>query len=450
MASSSLPLACVVLAAGKGTRMKSATPKILHAVGGVPMIRHVLSVCSELAPSKIVVVVGPDMKTVEDAVVPHPTALQREQKGTADAVKAAHAKLKDFIGDILVLFGDTPLITTETLEKIVAERAATKAAVIVAAFRTIEPGSYGRLDLDLHGNLDAIVEASEATPDQLQNTLCNGGIMLLAGEHVWPLLDKIEAKNSKKEFYLTDIVGLARQAKLSVSYVEVPHEDVLGVNTRAELAGADAILQNRLRERFMQEGVTLIAPETVYLSADTILGQDVTIGPHVVIGPGVIIADHVTIKPYCHLEQVTIEQAAQIGPFARIRPGSQIGMGAHIGNFVEIKNTEIGQGAKVNHLTYLGDAIVGAKANIGAGTITCNYDGFKKHRTEIGNAVFIGSNTALVAPVKIGDGAFVGAGSVITMDVPNDTLAIARNRQTNMEDWARRYREKQKYDEKNK
>lgn len=437
------PLACVVLAAGQGTRMRSDLPKVLHPVAGVPMIRHVLNACAELLPQQMIVVVAPGMEEVEKAIAPNRSALQPKPLGTGDAVKAARAALKDFKGDILVLFGDTPLVTASALRVLQAKRHETKAAIVVGGFAPQDPSPYGRLVLDKQGNLEKIIEAADATPEQRSLALCNGGIMLFDAAKLWPLLDGLRADNAKKEFYLTDCVALAREAGEKCAVVELPADEVLGINTRVELAEAEKLMQKRLRQKAMLDGATLADPDTVYLSADTKIGRDVTIGQNVVIGPGVEIGNKVDLRAFCHIEETRIEDGAIIGPFARLRPGTVVRPEAHIGNFVELKNTEVGRGAKINHLSYIGDAFVGATANVGAGTITCNFDGFRKHHTHIGAGTFIGSNTSLVAPVKVGDGAYVGAGSVITMEVPADTLAVARGRQANIDDWPRRFREGQ-------
>ena len=434
-------LACIILAAGQGTRMRSALPKVLHPVAGGAMIRHVLGACETLAPEKIVVVVGPDMAPVREAVAPCLCAVQPEPRGTGDAVKAARKALEGFSGDVIVLFGDTPLVTPATLQALRDKRVETRAAIVVAGFQPEDAAAYGRLIVDAAGNLSAIVELLDATPEQREVKLCNGGIMLFDAEKLWPLLDKLRDDNAKREFYLTACVKLAREQGLICAVAPMPAEDVFGVNSRVDLAEAERLMQNRLRRQAMLNGATLIDPATVTLAADTKIGRDVVIGPSVVIGKGVEIADNVEIRAFCHLEHVKIEKGAIIGPFARLRPGSVVGADAHIGNFVELKNAQIGAGAKINHLSYIGDATVGAKANIGAGTITCNYDGVQKSRTEIGAGAFIGSNTALVAPVKVGAGAYTGAGSVITQDVPDGALAVARGKQLCFEGWAKRCRE---------
>jgi bifunctional UDP-N-acetylglucosamine pyrophosphorylase / glucosamine-1-phosphate N-acetyltransferase len=434
------PLACVILAAGQGTRMRSDQPKVLHKIAGLPMIRHVLNACIKLSPEKIITVVAPGMEDVAHAVTPYKCVIQQKPLGTGDAVKAARTVLEDFKGDIIVLFGDAPLVTAESLRQLQQHRRQTRAAIIVAGFTPEDPTPYGRLIFDNKGQLTGIIEAAEATPEQLKVALCNGGIMLFDSGILWPLLDKLKNDNAKNEFYLTDCIALAQKSKEVCMVAEMPTADVRGINTRVELAETEKLMQQRLRRQAMLNGTTLIDPESIYLSTDTKFGRDVVIDPSVVIGSGVEIGDNVHIRSFCHIEEVRIEAGAVIGPFARLRPGSVIGPGAHIGNFVEIKNAEIGQGAKINHLSYIGDAFVGSEANIGAGTITCNYDGFRKNHSHIGAGAFIGSNTSLVAPVKIGDGAYVGAGSVITMEVPSNTLAVARGRQANIDDWVTRFR----------
>ncbi len=437
------PLVCVILAAGMGTRMRSDLPKVMHPIAGLPMIKHVVNACTALPAEKIVAVIGKNMDLIEHSIAPHACVIQPQPLGTGDAVKAARNELKNFSGDVIVLFGDGPLVTADSLRAMQDKRSETNAAIVVAGYTPDDPGSNGRLILDAKGQLTEIVETAEATPEQRKIRLCNGGIMLFAAEKLWPLLDQLKDNNSKKEFYLTDCIALARKAGDICAVAEMPVDEVYTVNSRAEQAQAEKLMQQRLRRRAMMDGVTLTDPETVFLSADTKFGRDVMIGPNVFIGLGVEIGDKVEIRPFCHIEQTRIEQGALIGPFARLRPGSLVGAEAHIGNFVEIKNTEVAAGAKINHLSYIGDAFVGAKANVGAGTITCNYDGFRKQHTHIGAGTFIGSNSALVAPVRIGDGAYVGAGSVITMEVPPQTLAVARGRQANIEDWARRFREEQ-------
>ena len=434
-------VAVVILAAGKGTRMKSDLPKVLHPLAGRPMIRHVLDAAALLSPACVGVVVGPGMEDVAAAAAPAQTFVQTRQLGTADAVRAAAELLRGFEGDVIVLYGDTPLITAETMMRMVERRwQDDDPAVVVLGFRPADPGAYGRLILDRASGLEKIVEYADASAAERAVALCNAGLMVFDGSRMFELLDHIDANNAKGEYYLTDAVGLARARGYGCAVVEAPEVEVMGVNCRAELAVAEKIIQQGLRRAAMDGGATLIDPDTTYFSPDTKLGRDVVVGPSVVFGPRVVVADRVEIKAFCHLEGVSIAEGATIGPFARLRPGAAIGEGAHVGNFVEIKNGKLGAGAKVNHLTYIGDATIGAKANIGAGTITCNYDGFAKSLTEIGAGAFIGSNSSLVAPVKIGDGAIVGAGSVVVKDVEPDALTVARGRQQNYIGWAAKFR----------
>ncbi len=436
------PLACLVLAAGKGTRMKSDLPKVLHPVAGLPMIGHVLAALTALAPARLAVVIGPEMAAVARAVAPWPSVVQEARLGTADAVRVGLTALRDLAGDVLVVYGDTPLITPATLRAMVARRhGADDPALVVLGMRPADPGQYGRLVLDPAGGLEAIVEHADATPAQRAIGLCNGGLMAFDGARLPELIAAIGNANAKGEFYLTDAVAAARARGWGCAVVEGSAEEVLGINSRAELAAAEGLMQARLRAAAMAEGATLIDPETVWLSADTRLGRDVVVQPGVVFGPGVTIGDRVEIRAFSHLEGARVADDAQIGPFARLRPGAAVEAGAHVGNYVELKNTVLGAGAKANHLTYLGDATVGPGANIGAGTITCNYDGFFKHRTAIGAGAFIGSNTALVAPVTIGAGATIGAGSVITRNVADDALGVERAKQLEVKGWARRFRE---------
>lgn len=433
-------LAVVVLAAGKGTRMRSDRPKVLHEVAGRPMLGHVIAAAEALGAARIIVVAAPGMEAVAKAAHPHPVAIQTEQRGTGDAVKAAREILAGFSGDVLVLYGDCPLIRAETLAGM--RRARADETVTVLGIRIQGESPYGRLVLGADGTLDRIVEALDATDDERRIDLCNSGVMLIDGAHLFGLLDRIGSANAKGEYYLTDIIREARKAGLIARVAEAPAEEALGVNSRAELAAAEAHMQVRLREAAMENGATLLDPATVWFSFDTRLGRDVTVGQSVVFGPGVTVADRVEIRAFCHIEQAEIATRAIIGPFARLRPGARIGEAAHIGNFVEIKNAVIDAGAKANHLAYIGDAEVGAGANIGAGTITCNYDGFKKDRTIIGAGAFIGSDVTLVAPVTIGPGAFVGAGSTVTDDVPGDALVVARARQMVKPGWAGSFRVK--------
>jgi len=439
-------VAVVLLAAGKGTRMKSDIPKVLHPIAGRPMVRHALAAADALGAERCVVVVGPGMEDVERAVAPLPTAVQRRQQGTAHAVLAARDILADFHNErdeptVLVLYADTPLIRTETLARMVAARRA-GAAVVVLGFRPEDPAEYGRLLLDGAGGLQAIVEYRDADEAQRAVTLCNSGVMAVSAARLWDLLDRVGNDNAKSEYYLTDIVALARGDGLACSVVEGDAAEVLGVNSRNDLAVAEMTWQRARRAAAMADGATLLDPDTVWFSHDTRVGRDVVIGPSVVFGPGVTIADGAEIRAFSHLEGAEVGLGATVGPFARLRPGARIAAQARVGNFVEIKNAVLGEGAKANHLSYVGDAEVGAGANIGAGTITCNYDGYLKHRTEIGADAFIGSNTALVAPVRVGKGALVGAGSTITADVPADAMAVARAPQTVKKRAARIYRER--------
>jgi bifunctional UDP-N-acetylglucosamine pyrophosphorylase/glucosamine-1-phosphate N-acetyltransferase len=438
----------IILAAGKGTRMKSDLPKVLHNIAGAPMLAHVLAASRQAAIERIALVIGPSMEKVgEDArkLDPHLTVfVQAKQQGTADAVKAARPMLEEFQGHVLILYGDTPLIRAETLTK-VRNALDDGADLVVIGFEASNPAGYGRLLLSKKGKLVGIREEKDASEEERALNFCNSGIMgFRSGQTLLELLSRIGSDNAKKEFYLTDAVALAKDAGLESCIVNADGAEVLGVNSRAELAAAEAAFQQRLRAKFMDEGATLVSPSTVFFSHDTKVGKDVLIEPNVVVGPNVTIGDNVTIRAFSHIDGARIGKGATVGPFARLRPGAQLSENAHIGNFVEIKQSEIGEGAKVNHLTYIGDASVGARANIGAGTITCNYDGVAKYRTEIGEDSFIGSNSALVAPVKIGAGAYIGSGSVISKDVEPDALAVARAPQETRLGWAKRFRERLK------
>ncbi|MEO1199755.1 MAG: bifunctional UDP-N-acetylglucosamine diphosphorylase/glucosamine-1-phosphate N-acetyltransferase GlmU [Pseudomonadota bacterium] len=433
------PALHVILAAGEGTRMRSTVPKVLHEVASRPMVGHVIHAVLQAAPTAgIALVRGPGHDAVEVAarqLAPDASVhLQTKRLGTAHAVLAARDALEAMTAPVIVLFGDTPLVRSETVVKL-HEAIAEGAGIAVVGFEAGDPTGYGRL-LMRNGQLEAIREEKDATPEEQSITLCNGGIMAFAGPHVLDLLDRIGNDNAKGEYYLTDAIGLARADNLPVVVVMAPEEELAGVNTRAQLAAAEAVMQDRLRVRAMEQGATLQDPSSVMLSADTVLGRDVVIEPNVVFGPGVTVADECRIRAFSHLEGVDLGMGVVVGPFARLRPGTVVAAKARIGNFVEVKNARIDEGAKLNHLTYVGDAHVGAGANLGAGTITCNYDGVDKHHTEIGEGAFIGSNSALVAPVTIGDGAYVGSGSVITEDVPDRALAIGRGRQVTKADRA--------------
>ena len=424
--------------------MKSDLPKVLHPVANRPMVSHIISALEAVSPDRTVVVVAPGMDRVADAVAPADTAIQAEALGTGHAVLSARDAMKGFEGDVLVLFGDTPLLTAETIQSMLsARRAADNPAVVVLGFRPDNSAEYGRLITGADGALEAIVEAKDASQEQRKIGLCNAGVMAIDSAHLLPLLDGIGNDNANGEYYLTDIVKIARARDLACAVVEAADPvEVMGVNSRAQLAEAEAAMQDRLRQAAMAAGVTMTDPGTVWLSADTRIGRDVSIGPNVFFGPGVSIADNVEIRSFCHIEQADVASGAIIGPFARLRPGADLEEDVHIGNFVEIKAARVERGAKVNHLTYIGDARIGSRANIGAGTITCNYDGFFKYHTDIGAGAFVGSNSALVAPVKIGDGAIVGAGSVITGEVEADALSVARGRQKNIGGWAKSFRNK--------
>ena len=432
----------IVLAAGEGTRMRSALAKVMHNVAGRTLLAHVLTAVAGSGADSTAIVIGPGQQAAaEEAKRILPQAecfVQREPQGTAAAVLAAKAAIERGADDILVVYGDTPLIRPSTLERLRAPLAA-GAAVSVLGFRPADPTGYGRL-ITAGNSLIAIREEPDASTGERAIGLCNAGMMALAGNSALPILRQIGNRNRKGEYYLTDAVEIARGMKLTAVAVEVEEDEVRGINTKKELAEAEAVAQQRLRRAALDAGVTLIAPETVFLSADTKFGQNVVVEPYVVFGENVSVDDGAVIHSFSHLVGARIGKSASVGPFARLRPGTRLGEGVHIGNFVEVKEATVEAGAKANHLSYIGDAFVGAKANIGAGTITCNYDGDAKHRTEIGRGAFIGSNSALVAPVEIGEGAYVGSGSVITANVPADALALARGRQVVKEGWATRLR----------
>jgi bifunctional UDP-N-acetylglucosamine pyrophosphorylase / glucosamine-1-phosphate N-acetyltransferase len=433
----------VVLAAGEGTRMRSALPKVMHQVGGATLLSHVLTAVAGAGASACVTVVGPDHAAVaaeaQRAFPEAEIAEQTERLGTAHAVLAARNVLARGFDDILVVFADTPLIRPETLTAL-RKALDDGAAVAVAGFTPADPTGYGRLLVE-SGRLTAIREHNDATETERTIGLCNGGLMALDGKHALALLSAIGNDNAKKEFYLTDAVAIAAQRDLKAVAVTVDEDDVLGINTKAQLAEAEAVLQARLRQAALEIGVTMIAPDTVFLSSDTSFGRDVLVEPYVIFGPGVSVGDGAVIHAFSHLTGAQVGAQASIGPYARLRPGAQIGAKARIGNFVEVKEATFEDGAKANHLAYIGDGRVGAGANIGAGTIFCNYDGASKQRTDVGKGAFVGSNSALVAPVTIGDGAYIGSGSVITDDVPAGALALGRVRQVIKEGWAQRLRD---------
>jgi bifunctional UDP-N-acetylglucosamine pyrophosphorylase/glucosamine-1-phosphate N-acetyltransferase len=436
-------IAAVILAAGHGTRMKSALTKVLHEIGGRAMLGHVIDAAETLSPTRMAVVVGdhaPEAgeyaRRLRDDIA---VAVQAPPQGTGDAVKQALPALQGFEGAVLVLYADTPLIMPATLRAL-ADKIENGAAVAVLGFTPEDVGAYGRLKTNAEGGLEAIVEAKDASDEELRIGFCNSGVMAFDAQFLQSHIGDINNDNAKGEYYLTDMVAIARKSDRDCVAIEVDSQEVLGVNSRIELAEAEAVFQNRRRHAAMAAGATLLDPDTVYFSYDTELGKDVVVGQSVVFAPGVKVADNVEIKAFSHLEGALVSTAASVGPFARLRPGAALGDGAKVGNFVEIKKADLGAGAKVSHLTYIGDAEIGADANIGAGTITCNYDGYDKHKTAIGAGAFIGSNSSLVAPVRIGDGAYVGSGSVITKDVEPDDLAVARGRQAAIKGWAARFR----------
>lgn len=440
----------VILAAGKGSRMMSKLPKVMHPIANKPMIGHVLSVASQLHPKEIIVVVGPGMSEVTNFISPHTSVLQKKRLGTADAVKVAlPMAAKNKAQTVLILYGDTPLLRPETLQKMLNMRSA-GAAIVVLGFRPNNPGAYGRLKTDADGGLEAIIEANDASSAELEIGLCNSGVMAVDASRLGALLDKVENDNTKGEYYLTDIVKFARLQGISSSIVEAPAEELMGIDNRVALAEAEHIWQIARRTRAMEEGATLCDPKTTWFSHDTIVGKDVVIGPNVVFGPGVNIADNVEVRAFSHLEGVRIEEDVIVGPFVRLRPGVVLKPGTMVGNFVEVKNSILDVGVKAAHLSYIGDADIGENTNIGAGTITCNYDGFNKNRTFIGKSAFIGSNTALVAPIKVGDGAVVGAGSTIESDVGKGSLALSRAKQINLPGRAEVLRNNLSADRKNK
>jgi bifunctional UDP-N-acetylglucosamine pyrophosphorylase/glucosamine-1-phosphate N-acetyltransferase len=423
--------------------MRSMMAKVLHPVAGRSLLAHVLGAAPRGATDQVAVVVGPDHEAVAREAIhlrsDATTFVQRERLGTAHAVLAAREAIARGADDLLVAFGDTPLISAETFARL---RAPLKngAALAVLGFRAADPTGYGRLVVE-GDRLVAIREQADATEEERKITLCNAGVMAFDGRKALSILEKIGNANRKGEYYLTDAVTIVRDLGLEAVVIETGEDEVRGINTKTQLAEAEQVMQARLRKSALEAGVTMIAPDTVYLAADTTFGRDVTIEPFVVIGPGVTIADGAVIHSFSHIVQASIGKHASVGPYARLRPGTSLGEGARIGNFVEAKAAVLDAGVKVNHLSYIGDAHVGAHSNIGAGTITCNYDGFAKHKTEIGEGAFVGTNSSLVAPVKIGKGAYIGSGSVITRDVPDDALAVERSQQTNREGGAKRYRE---------
>ncbi len=429
--------AAVILAAGLGTRMRSSQPKAAHALAGRPMLSHLLATCGAVF-GRIVVVVGPDMPALAALAAPHQVFVQHERRGTAHAALTAADAFGT--GEVAILFADNPLITAATLRHLLDQRTSSNAGLALMAMRPADPARYGRIVM-AGGSVDRIVEWADASESERAIPLCNAGALCGPAGGVLAWLRAIRPDNAKGEYYLTDVVALARRDGASVTAVEAPESELRGINSRAELAAAEAEMQQRLRAAALDGGVTLTAPETVFFSWDTVLGPDTEVAPHVVFGPGVVVEGPAQIRAFSHLEGCHVAAGAIVGPYARLRPGAVVGEGAHVGNFVELKAASLGAGAKVNHLSYIGDATVGAGTNIGAGTITCNYDGFAKHRTEIGERVFVGSDSVLVAPVRLGTGSFVAAGSVITKDVAPDAMAFGRARQADVPDGGAAFRQ---------
>lgn len=434
------PIAAIVLAAGMGTRMKSQLHKVLHPVGGKPMLTHLADTIATLGAARSVIVVGARREQVEAHAGPAILAVQEPQLGTGHAVLCARDAMTGFTGDVLILYGDVPLVRRETMRALL-DGLSTDRAIAVLGFRPADPGAYGRILLGNDGSIAGMVEYKDATPEQRAVTLCNSGMMAVRGELLFPLLARVTNANAAGEYYLPDIVALALADGHGVALVETDCDDIAGVNSRADLAALEAQFQARRRAEAMAGGATLIDPASVWFSHDTVIGQDVLIEPHVFFGPGVTIEDGVVIHAHCHIEGAHLKAGAQVGPYARLRPGTVIGEKAKVGNFVEVKKTIMEAGAKASHLSYLGDAHVGVDANIGAGTITCNYDGFFKYKTEIGARAFIGSNSALIAPVKIGSDAIVAAGSAVSRDVADGDLCLVRPEQITKPGWARRFQE---------
>ena len=433
------PRAAVILAAGKSTRMKSVKSKVLHEVGGRPLLGWTHALASRQGCERVICVVGEanaDVRAYAEGLGME-IAVQEPQEGTGHAVLCAKDALAGFEGDVIVLYADTPLITEKTVAKVFTTLESADVAVL--GFEAEEPGAYGRL-IEADGELQAIVEAKEASPEQLQVRLCNSGVIAGDWSKMLEALGKVTNDNAKGEYYLTDVIGLVRDAGGSAKAVRGDESEMLGVNGREELAQAHKAFQDNMRALVMGEGVTLRDPETTYFSWDTEIARDAVIGEHVVFGPGVKVGSHTVIHPFCHIEGTEIGKHAQIGPFARLRPGTHLSDKTKVGNFVETKKAVVGEGSKINHLSYIGDAELGAGVNIGAGTITCNYDGYRKHKTIIGDGAFVGTNSSLVAPVTVGKGAYLGSGGVVTEDVPADALAVARAKQVNKEGWAAKFR----------
>ena len=438
------PIAAIILAAGMGTRMKSDLHKVLHPIAGRPMLLHLIDNVRALDPAQVVVVAGARREQVEAAVTPLgvEVAIQTEQLGTGHAVCQAETALSGFDGDVLILYGDVPLVSSATMARMIERlHSDGEPSVVVLGFRPADAAAYGRVIAGQDGRIAKIVEYKDASADERAVTLCNSGLMAVRSTDLFRLLAQVTNDNAAGEYYLTDLAELAVKDGRGAVVVETAADEVAGVNSRAELAAVDASWQAKRRVQAMAEGATLVDPATVWFSFDTQIGRDVLIEPNVFFGPGVKVADGATIRGFSHIEGATIGGGAEVGPYARLRPGAVLGEKSKVGNFVEVKKAVLGKGAKANHLTYLGDAEIGAGANIGAGTITCNYDGFFKYKTVIGEGAFVGSNSALVAPVTIGAGAIVGAGSTVTRDVEPDGLRLVRPEQQTKSGWAKRFRE---------
>ncbi len=438
-------LRIVILAAGIGSRMKSSKAKVLHELAGRPLISWLIDAAEQLNPEKIIVVTAPQMDDVRAVVAPHDTVIQHKAQGTGDAVKAALPALEGFEGDVLVLLGDAPLMAHDTMQDLIDARHLDNAGLAVLGVELEDPYGYGRLIPDKKGKLARIVEEKDCTEQEAAFNVINTGAFCVDGARLKGWLDQLTPNNAQGEYYFTDLPEIAARegvkTEICITYDE---DEVAGINSRAQLAALEGVVQNALRQRAMDGGATLLDPQSVYFSYDTEIGRDVVIEPHVFFGPKVRIADNVRIKAFSHLEDCQIGEAADIGPYARLRPGADIGEGARIGNFVEIKKTKVGKGSKINHLSYAGDGEIGAGVNIGAGTIFCNYDGFDKHKTVIGDGAFIGSNTTIVAPTHIGDNALIAAGSVVTKDAPSDALYVTRSKPMIKDGWVSRFQAKKK------
>ncbi len=435
-------LACLILAAGKGSRMKSDLAKPLHPIAGKPMLDHILDTCAALKPEKIVTVISPDNPQLEDALEGRSEiAIQEVANGTGGAALAAQMHLNNFDGDVVILYGDTPLIQKDTLEVMMTTRAAApEAGLVFSAFTPDNPTGFGRMVLDSDGTLERIVEEKDASEDERKINLCNGGVVCADGSRLFGWLSQISNDNAQGEYYLVDLPEIARRENCITRIAEISEDEITGVNSRVDQAHVEKLMQYRLRIQLMENGVTLIDPDTVYLSATADIAADVTIHPNVVIGEDVTIESGVVIHAFSHLENCVVRQNASIGPYARLRPNADVGEDAVIGNFVELKSTTIGKGSKAKHFSYLGNTTLGEYSNIGAGTMTANYDGYDKSETVIGDRVSTGIHASIVAPVTINDGAITAAGSTITVDVEADSLAIERNKQINIKGWAKEFR----------